>query len=194
MFFSCMKDLSPGRLSYPAACQAPSSSEQTCQGVCPFSVFATCGVFSGCTSSENTRIGSHHLSITIYSSYTAFWRRAGIHWSLTVQPDKGLLQAWNRCHQWNLWERHEILWEAVAFSATFLGSHQLWFNKVLPATGKGFHSCTASLRCICLNNNSCFFVSGVFPERRPPCRPRLSVRVLVNLCGFFHGVCLLKWI
>lgn len=119
-------------------------------------MFATCGVFSGCTSSENTRIGSHHLSITIYSSYTPFWRRAGIHWSLTMQPDKGLLQAWNRCHQWNLWERHEILWEAVAFSATFLGSHQLWFNKVLPATGKGFHSFTASLRCICLNNNSCF--------------------------------------
>lgn len=144
-------------------------------------------MFSGCTSSENTRIRFHHLSITIYSSYTAFWRRAGIHWSLTVQPPQRFAPGLGSMSSVKFMGTPWNPLRGSAFSATFLGSHQLWFNKVLPATGKGFYSFTASLRCICLNNNSCFFITGVFPERRSQCCPRLSVWVRVNLCGFSHG-------
>lgn len=77
-----------------------------------------------------------------------------------------MFQDWDQCHQWNLWERHETLWDAVAFSATFLGSHQLWFNKVFPAIGKGFHSFTASLSYTCRNKSSSFFIPSVVPWQR----------------------------
>lgn len=127
-------------------CQGPSRWEQTCPASCVlFQSLPNTWVFSGCRSSENAWIGFQHLSITIYSWYIAFWKKSKNPLKPNnAAPTKGFSRTGINVIQWNLWERHEPLWEAVAFSATFLGSHPLWFNKVFPAIGKGFHSITAS--------------------------------------------------